>query len=83
MDIDLAQAVLGIIGPLGVLVLAVIWMLLNRRSSNGVNHTRAKVVETLTKIDADVSHLKTDASEIKADVREVRSAVTQHLQNHT
>lgn len=89
MDIDVLQAVLGVIGPLGVLVLAVFWLMLRRRENNGVQHTRNKVLESLDKLDTDMTklgtdmdNLKTNTSEIRDDVREVRQAVTQHLHDH-
>ena len=69
----MAQAVVTAVGPVGVCVLAAVWLLTRRR----------EVLETLAKIDADVGHLRGTTGEIKEDVRELRQSYTQHLQGHS
>ena len=76
------QQVLAGLGPLGVLVLAVVW-LLTRRRENGVQSTRSKVLDTVIKIDTQVDHLISDVGEVKEDVREVRSGLQEHLHSHS
>ena len=81
MDTAIAQQVLAALGPLGVLVLAVVWML-SRRKENGAQSTRSKVLDTVVKIDTQVDHLIDDVAEVKEDIREVRSGLQEHLQSH-
>ena len=59
-----------IIGPIGVLVVVVVWALFSHRSGNG------RVV--VAKLDA----LRDDVGEIKGDVRELRAGLVRHLEDH-
>ena len=83
VDDGIVQAVVAAVGPVGVCVLAAVWMLTRKKENGTQNIRRSQVLETLTKIDTDVGHLKATTSEIKEDLREVRQAVTQHLQDHS
>ena len=83
VDDSIVQAIIAAVGPVGVAILAAVWML-SRKHENGTQTIRRnQVLETLTKIDTDVGNLKDTTSEIKEDLREVRQAVTQHLQDHS
>ena len=77
------QAVIAAIGPVGVCILAAVWMLTRRRENGNQAVTRSQVLETLSKLDTSVGHISDDISDVKTDIREVRQAVTQHLQDHS
>ena len=83
MDASMVQAVIAAVGPVGVGVLAAVWLLTRKRENGTQNIRRSQVLETLTKIGTDVGHLKGTTSEIKEDVRELRQSYTQHLQDHS
>ena len=83
VDGNIVQAIMAAVGPVGVGILAAVWLLTRKRENGSQNIRRSQVLETLTKIDTDVGHLKATTSEIKEDLREVRQAVTQHLQDHS
>ena len=83
MESEMAQAVVAAVGPVGVGVLAAVWLLTRRRENGAQTVIRNQVLETLTKIDADVGHLRDTTGEIKEDVRELRQSYTQHLQGHS
>ena len=83
MDDSVVQAIVAAVGPVGVCVLAAVWMLTRKRENGTQTIRRNQVLETLTKIDADVGNLKDTTGEIKEDLREVRQAVTQHLRDHS
>ena len=74
MDATIVSSVLGTVGPLGALVIAVVWVL-TRRQTNG-SSDRYQVV--VAKLDA----LRDDISEVKSDVRELRSSLVRHLEDH-
>jgi len=74
MDTDVAQAVLATVGPLGVLVIATLWVL-TRRQENG-SSDRYQVV--VTKLDG----LRDDIGELKTDVRDLRGNLVRHLEDH-
>ena len=74
MDTDVAQAVLATGGPLGVLVIATLWVL-TRRRENG-SSDRYQVV--VTKLDG----LRDDIGELKTDVRDLRAGLVRHLEDH-
>jgi hypothetical protein len=76
------QAVIAAIGPVGVCVLAGVWMITRRRENGSQAVTRSQVLETLSKLDASVGYISDDISTVKTDIREVRQAVMQHLENH-
>ena len=77
------QAVIAAIGPVGICILAAVWMLTRRRENGNQAVTRSQVLETLSKLDTSVGHISDDISDVKTDIREVRQAVTQHLQDHS
>ena len=79
----MVQAVIAAIGPVGVCVLAGVWMITRRRENGSQAVTRSQVLETLSKLDASVGYISDDISEVKTDIREVRQAVMQHLQDHS
>ena len=83
MDDGIVQAVMAAVGPVGVGILAAVWLLTRKRENGSQNIRRSQVLETLAKIDTDVGHLKETTSEIKEDVRELRRSYTQHLQDHS
>lgn len=83
MELEMAQAVVAAVGPVGVGVLAAVWLLTRRRENGAQTVIRNQVLETLTKIDADVEHLRDVTGEIKEDIRELRQSYTQHLQGHS
>ena len=74
MDPSVIQPVLATVGPLGVLVIATLWVV-TRRRENG-RSDRYQVV--VTKLDA----LRDDISEIKTDVRDLRGGLVRHLEDH-
>ena len=74
MDATIVSSILGTVGPLGALVIAVVWVL-TRRQTNG-SSDRYQIV--VTKLDG----LRDDVSEIKTDVRELRSGLVRHLEDH-
>ena len=74
MDATIVSSILGTVGPLGALVIAVVWAL-TRRQTNG-RSDRYQVL--LAKLDA----LRDDISEVKSDVRELRSSLVRHLEDH-
>ena len=82
LDESIVQAIVTAVGPVGVCVLASVWMLTRKRENGNQAVRRSQVMETLTKIGADVSHLRDVTGEIKEDVRELRQSLTQHLQDH-
>jgi thiamine kinase-like enzyme len=83
VELEMAQAVVTAVGPVGVCVLAAVWLLTRRRENGAQTTRRNQVLETLAKIDADVGHLRDVTGEIKEDVRELRQSYTQHLQGHS
>ena len=80
---SMVQAVIAAIGPVGVCVLAGVWMITRRRENGSQAVTRSQVLETLSKLDASVGYISDDISAVKTDIREVRQAVMQHLQDHS
>ena len=64
-----------IVGPIGVLVVVVMWALISHRNGNG-SSDRYQVV--VTKLDS----LRDDIGEIRDDVRELRSGLVRHLEDH-
>ena len=74
MDATIVSSILGTVGPLGALVIAVVWVL-TRRQTNG-SSDRYQIV--VTKLDG----LRDDVGEIKTDVRELRSGLVRHLEDH-
>ena len=79
----MVQAVIAAIGPVGVCVLAGVWMITRRRENGSQAVTRSQVLETLSKLDASVGYISDDISAVKTDIREVRQALLQHLQDHS
>ena len=74
MDPSVIQPVLATVGPLGVLVIATLWVL-TRRRENG-SSDRYQVV--VTKLDG----LRDDIGEVKTDVRDLRASLVRHLEDH-
>ena len=74
MDATIVSSVLGTVGPLGALVIAVVWVL-TRRQTNG-SSDRYQVV--VAKLDG----LRDDIGEIKTDVRDLRGNLVRHLEDH-
>jgi hypothetical protein len=74
MDATIVSSILGTVGPLGALVIAVVWVL-TRRQTNG-SSDRYQVV--VTKLDG----LRDDVGEIKTDVRDLRASLVRHLEDH-
>ena len=74
MDATIVSSVLGTVGPLGALVIAVVWVL-TRRQTNG-SSDRYQVV--VAKLDA----LREDIGEVKTDVRDLRASLVRHLEDH-
>ena len=64
-----------IVGPMGVLVVVVIWALISHRNGNG-SSDRYQVV--VAKLDG----LRDDIGEIKTDVRDLRAGLVRHLEDH-
>ena len=83
MDDSIVQAIMAAVGPVGVGILAAVWLLTRKRENGSQNIRRSQVLETLTEIDSDVGHLRDVTGEIKEDVRELRQSYTQHLQDHS
>jgi thiamine kinase-like enzyme len=83
LDENIVQAVMAAVGPVGVGILAAVWLLTRKKENGSQNIRRSQVLETLTKIDSDVGHLRDVTEEIKEDVRELRQSYTQHLQDHS
>ena len=82
MDASIVQAIVTAVGPVGVCVLASVWLLTRKRENGTQSIRRNQVLESLAKIGTDVGHLKDVTGEIKEDVRELRQSLTQHLQDH-
>jgi len=74
MDATIVNSILGTVGPLGALVIAVVWVL-TRRQTNG-SSDRYQIV--VTKLDG----LRDDVGEIKDDVRELQRTMIHHLEDH-
>ena len=74
MDATIVSSILGTVGPLGALVIAVVWVL-TRRQTNG-SSDRYQIV--VTKLDG----LRDDVGEIKTDVRDLRASLVRHLEDH-
>jgi len=74
MDATIVSSILGTVGPLGALVIAVVWVL-TRRQTNG-RSDRYQVV--VTKLDG----LRDDIGELKTDVRDLRAGLVRHLEDH-
>ena len=68
------QSVLATVGPLGALVIAVVWVM-TRRQTNG-RSDRYQVV--VAKLDS----LRDDIGELKTDVRDLRGNLVRHLEDH-
>lgn len=83
VDNNIVQGIITAVGPVGVCILAAVWMLTRRRENGSQNLRRNQVLESLTKIGTDVGHLKDTTGEIKEDIRELRQSYTQHLQDHS
>ena len=64
-----------IVGPMGVLVVVVIWALISHRNGNG-SSDRYQIL--VAKLDG----LRDDIGEIRDDVRELRSGLVRHLEDH-
>ena len=75
MDPSTIGTILSTVGPLGVLVLAVVWVMTVRRENNGRNGRYQVVV-------AKLDGLREDIGEVKVDVRELRSSLVRHLEDH-
>ena len=65
MDDGIVQAVMAAVGPVGVGILAAVWLLTRKKENGSQNIRRSQVLETLTKIDSDVGHLRDVTGEIK------------------
>jgi hypothetical protein len=74
VDATIVNSILGTVGPLGALVIAVVWVL-TRRQTNG-SSDRYQIV--VTKLDG----LRGDVGEIKDDVRELQRTMIHHLEDH-
>ena len=74
MDATIVSSILVTVGPLGALVIAVVWVL-TRRQTNG-RSDRYQVV--VTKLDG----LRDDIGEVKTDVRDLRAGLVRHLEDH-
>ena len=74
MDATIVSSILGTVGPLGALVIAVVWVL-TRRQTNG-SSDRYQIV--VTKLDG----LRDDIGELKTDVRDLRGNLVRHLEDH-
>ena len=74
MDATIVSSILGTVGPLGALVIAVVWVL-TRRQTNG-RSDRYQVV--VTKLDG----LRDDIGEVKTDIRDLRANLVRHLEDH-
>ena len=74
MDPTIVSSILGTVGPLGALVIAVAWVL-TRRQTNG-SSDRYQVV--VAKLDG----LRDDIGEVKTDVRDLRASLVRHLEDH-
>jgi hypothetical protein len=74
VDATIVSSILGTVGPLGALVIAVVWVL-TRRQTNG-SSDRYQIV--VTKLDG----LRDDVGEIKTDVRDLRASLVRHLEDH-
>jgi len=74
MDATIVSSILATVGPLGALVIAVVWIM-TRRQTNG-SSDRYQVV--VAKLDG----LRDDVGEIKTDVRDLRSSLVRHLEDH-
>ena len=74
MDPVIVNSILGTVGPLGALVIAIVWVL-TRRQTNG-SSDRYQVV--VTKLDG----LRDDLGELKTDVRDLRGNLVRHLEDH-
>ena len=74
MDATIVNSILGTVGPLGALVIAVVWVM-TRRQTNG-RSDRYQVV--VTKLDG----LRDDIGELKIDVRDLRGNLVRHLEDH-
>ena len=74
MDATIVSSILATVGPLGALVIAVVWIM-TRRQTNG-SSDRYQVV--VAKLDG----LRDDVGEIKTDVRDLRASLVRHLEDH-
>ena len=74
MDATIVSSILGTVGPLGALVIAVVWVP-TRRQTNG-RSDRYQVV--VAKLDG----LRDDIGELKTDVRDLRAGLVRHLEDH-
>ena len=74
MDPVIVNSILGTVGPLGALVIAIVWVL-TRRQTNG-SSDRYQVV--VAKLDG----LRDDIGELKTDVRDLRGNLVRHLEDH-
>ena len=83
VDDSVVQAIIAAVGPVGVCVLASVWLLTRRRENGTQNLRRNQVLESLTQIGTDVGNLKDTTGEIREDIRELRQSYTQHLQDHS
>jgi len=73
MDTTIVNSILGTVGPLGALVIAVVWVMTRRQNGRS---DRYKVV--VAKLDG----LREDIGEVKTDVRDLRSGLVGHLEDH-
>ena len=81
MDSEVVQMVVTAIGPVGVGILAAVWMLTRRRDQKN-GHVRSCPSACPPIVVARLDAVRDDLMEIKGDVRDLRASLVRHLEDH-
>jgi hypothetical protein len=71
-----------VVGPIGVLVVVVVWAMISRRHGNGQSDRYNVVVAKLDSLRDDVVEVKEDVRDLRRNIRELRTHFVHHLENH-
>ena len=77
----MVQAVTAAVGPVGVGILAAVWMLTRRRDQrNGQGRSCPSACPPI--VVARLDAVRDDLMELKGDVRDLRASLVRHLEDH-
>ena len=81
MGDDVVQALTAAVGPVGVGILAAVWLLTRRRDQKN-GHVRSCPSACPPIVVARLDAVRDDLMEIKGDVRDLRASLVRHLEDH-
>jgi len=77
----MVQAITATVGPVGVGILAAVWLLTRRRDrQNGQGRSCPSACPPI--VVARLDAVRDDLLEIKGDVRDLRASLVRHLEDH-